>query len=193
GQDIRDITLDSLRQAIGYVGQENYLFYGTIEENIAYGADGASRGEVVEAAKAVQAHQFIQDLEDGYDTEVGERGAKLSGGQRQRIVIARALLQDPDILILDEATSDVDTHTEQQIQEGLETLIQDRTVLAIAHRLSTIKDADKIAVLEDGSIVEQGTHSQLLDRGGLYEKLWKVQAGEIEDVEDYFEELEGQK
>ncbi len=125
---------------------------------------------------------MTQDLEEGYDTEVGERGVKLSGGQRQRISIARVLLQDPDILILDEATSDVDTETELRIQEQLDALAADRTVLAIAHRLSTIKDADEILVLEDGSVVERGTHDELVGENGLYAKLWGVQAGQIEDA-----------
>jgi ATP-binding cassette subfamily B protein len=182
GQDIRDVDPGSLREAIGYVGQETFLFFGSVADNIRYGSFDASREDVIEAAKAAQAHEFIQDLDEGYDTEVGERGVKLSGGQRQRISIARVLLQDPDILILDEATSDVDTETELQIQEQLDALAADRTVLAIAHRLSTIKDADEILVLEDGSVVERGTHDELVGENGLYAKLWGVQAGQIDDA-----------
>ncbi|MFB6158535.1 MAG: ABC transporter ATP-binding protein, partial [Candidatus Nanohalobium sp.] len=185
-QNIQDVNLKSLRSSIGYVSQDNVLFPESVEENIEYAVPDASREEVVEAAKKAQAHEFIQELPDGYDSEVGEEGVKLSGGQRQRIGIARAILQDPEILILDEATSDVDTETEIKIQKGIEELIQDRTVLAIAHRLSTIKDADKIIVLDDGRIVERGSHDELLEEDGIYAKLWKVQAGQTEDVSDYF-------
>jgi len=182
GQDIRDVDPASLRDAIGYVGQETFLFFGSVADNIRYGSFDASRQEVIEAAKAAQAHEFIEDLEDGYDTEVGERGVKLSGGQRQRIGIARVLLQDPEILILDEATSDVDTETELRIQKQIDQLVEDRTVLAIAHRLSTIKDADEILVLEDGRVAERGTHGELVAEDGLYAKLWGVQAGQIDDA-----------
>ena len=186
GQDLRDVTLPSLRRAIGYVGQESFLFYGTVEENITYGTFGASHEEVVEAAKAAEAHEFITNLPEGYDTEVGERGVKLSGGQRQRLAIARAILKDPEILILDEATSDVDTETEMLIQRSLDELTEDRTTFAIAHRLSTIKDADQIVVLEDGKIVERGSHGELLEAEGLYAHLWGVQAGEIDELPDEF-------
>jgi len=182
GQDIREVDPGSLREAIGYVGQETFLFFGSVADNIRYGSFDADREEVIAAAKAARAHEFIDDLEDGYDTEVGERGVRLSGGQRQRIGIARVLLQDPEILILDEATSDVDTETELRIQEQLDRLAEDRTVLAIAHRLSTIKDADEILVLEDGAVVERGTHDELVARDGLYAKLWGVQAGQIENA-----------
>jgi ABC-type multidrug transport system, ATPase and permease components len=185
-QDIQDVNLKTLRSSIGYVSQDNVLFPESVQENIAYAVENATKEDVVDAAKKAQAHEFIQELPEGYDSEVGEDGVKLSGGQRQRIGIARAILQDPEILILDEATSDVDTETEIKIQEGIEELIQDRTVLAIAHRLSTIKDADKIIVLDDGSIVERGNHEELLEEDGIYAKLWKVQAGETEDVSDYF-------
>jgi ATP-binding cassette subfamily B protein len=182
GEDVRDVTPASLRDAVGYVSQETFLFYGTVKENIAYGNFDASDEAIREAAKAAQAHEFITDLEDGYDTEVGERGVKLSGGQRQRVGIARVLLQDPEVLILDEATSDVDTETEMRIQESIDALVEDRTVLAIAHRLSTIKDAEQILVLEDGEIVERGTHDALIEADGLYADLWGVQAGTLEEI-----------
>ena len=186
GQDVRDVTLKSLRQSIGYVGQSSYLFYGTVRENITYGSFEATDTEVREAAQAAEAHEFIKNLPDGYDTMVGERGVKLSGGQRQRVTIARAVLKDPDLLILDEATSDVDTETEMLIQRSLDRLTADRTTFAIAHRLSTIKDADTILVLEGGEIAERGTHTELLDNGGLYAHLWGVQAGEIDDLPQEF-------
>ncbi|MFC7044628.1 ABC transporter ATP-binding protein [Halobacteriaceae archaeon GCM10025711] len=188
GQDVREVTLPSLRRQIGYVSQDTFLFYGTVKENIAYGTFDASDEAIVEAAKAAEAHEFITNLPDGYDTMVGERGVKLSGGQRQRIDIARAILKDPAILVLDEATSDVDTETEMLIQRSLDRLTADRTTFAIAHRLSTIKDADLIVVLEDGEIVERGTHDDLLGADGLYANLWGVQAGEIEELPDEFVE-----
>jgi ATP-binding cassette subfamily B protein len=186
GQDLRDVTIPSLRRSIGYVSQDTFLFYGTVVENIKYGTFDATEEEVVEAAKAAEAHEFITNLPNGYDTKVGERGVKLSGGQRQRIDIARAILKDPDILVLDEATSDVDTETEMLIQRSLDRLTEDRTTFSIAHRLSTIKDADKIVVLEDGEIVERGTHEELLSQEGLYANLWGVQAGEIDELPDEF-------
>ncbi len=185
-QDLRTVRMSSVRRAIGYVGQESYLFYGTVEENIAYGSFEADREEVVEAAKMAEAHDFIQNLPEGYETEVGERGVKLSGGQRQRIAIARAILKDPEILVLDEATSDVDTETEMLIQRSLDNLSENRTTFAIAHRLSTIKDADQILVLEDGTIVERGSHDDLLGEDGLYAHLWGVQAGEIDQLPEEF-------
>ena len=185
-QDVSDVTLRSLRRSIGYVGQSSYLFYGTVSENITYGTFEATDEEVREAARAAEAHEFIENLPDGYDTMVGERGVKLSGGQRQRVTIARAVLKDPDILVLDEATSDVDTETEMLIQRSLDRLTADRTTFAIAHRLSTIKDADTILVLEGGEIVERGTHAELLDNGGLYAHLWGVQAGEIDELPQEF-------
>jgi len=188
GQDISDVTLPSLRRHIGYVSQDTFLFYGTVEENITYGTFDADREDVVDAAKAAEAHEFIQNLPDGYDTEVGERGVKLSGGQRQRIDIARAILKDPEILVLDEATSDVDTETEMLIQRSLDRLTEDRTTFSIAHRLSTIKDADQIVVLEGGRIVERGTHDDLIGEQGLYANLWGVQAGEIDELPDEFVE-----
>ncbi|MBP1923600.1 ATP-binding cassette subfamily B protein [Halorubrum alkaliphilum] len=185
-QNVSDVTLRSLRRSLGYVGQSSYLFYGTVKENITYGTFDATDEEVVEAAKAAEAHDFIQNLPDGYDTMVGERGVKLSGGQRQRVTIARAVLKDPDILILDEATSDVDTETEMLIQRSLDELTENRTTFAIAHRLSTIKDADTILVLEGGEVVERGTHDELLENNGLYAHLWGVQAGEIDELPQEF-------
>ena len=188
GQDVRDVTIQSLRDSVGYVSQDTFLFYGSVAENISYGTFGASREEIVEAAEMAEAHDFIQNLPEGYDTEVGERGVKLSGGQRQRIAIARAILKDPDILVLDEATSDVDTETEMLIQRSLDRLTEDRTTFAIAHRLSTIKDADTIVVLEDGRVVERGSHADLLAEDGLYANLWAVQAGEIDELPEEFVE-----
>jgi ATP-binding cassette subfamily B protein len=178
GRDVREVTRDSLRDAVGYVGQDAVLFDGTIAENVRYGRFDASDEAVREACRAAEAHDFITDLPAGYDTRVGERGVKLSGGQRQRIAIARAMLRDPAILILDEATSAVDTATEARIQRSLDRLSEDRTTLAIAHRLSTVTDADTILVVEDGRVVERGTHDDLKDGGGLYAALWAAQAGE---------------
>ena len=151
-----------------------------------YGSFDATDEEIIEAAKAAEAHEFIQNLPDGYDTMAGERGVKLSGGQRQRITIARAILKDPEILVLDEATSDVDTETEMLIQRSLDRLTADRTTFAIAHRLSSIKDADQIVVLEDGRVRERGTHDALIEEGGLYANLWAVQAGEIDELPQEF-------
>ena len=186
GTDIRDVTIPSLRRSIGYVSQDTFMFYGTVEENIRYGTFGASQEEVVEAAKAAEAHEFIENLPDGYDTEIGERGVKLSGGQRQRLSIARAVLRDPEILVLDEATSDVDTETEMLIQRSLDRLTENRTTFSIAHRLSTIKDAEQIVVLEDGKIAERGTHAELIANDDLYAHLWGVQAGEIDELPQEF-------
>ncbi|MGQ4554620.1 ABC transporter transmembrane domain-containing protein [Halobellus sp. GM3] len=188
GTDLRDVTVPSLRRSIGYVSQETFMFYGTVEENIRYGTFGATHEEVVEAAKAAEAHEFIEALPDGYDTEIGERGVKLSGGQRQRLSIARAVLRDPEILVLDEATSDVDTETEMLIQRSLDRLTENRTTFSIAHRLSTIKDADQIVVLEGGRIKERGSHDTLLENDDLYAHLWGVQAGEIDELPDEFVE-----
>ena len=188
GTDVRDVTVPSLRSQVGYVSQETFLFYGTVKDNIAYGSPDADDDAIREAAQAAEAHEFITNLPDGYDTMVGERGVKLSGGQRQRIAIARAILKDPELLVLDEATSDVDTETEMLIQRSLDKLTADRTTLVIAHRLSTIKDADQIVVFDDGHVVERGTHTDLLDEDGLYANLWAVQAGEIDDLPREFVE-----
>ncbi len=179
GIDIRNLTVKNLRQNIGFVSQEVYLFHGSIKENIAYGMPNATDEAIIDAAKKAQLHDFIATLPDAYDTIVGERGIKLSGGQRQRLSIARAILKDAPILILDEATSAVDTETERAIQQNLHQLTQGKTALIIAHRLSTIRHADKIIVLKDGQISESGTHTDLLTTDGIYADLWKVQIGEL--------------
>ena len=186
GHDVRDVSIESLRRAVGYVAQEPFLFYGTVRENIAYGTFDASDEAVEAAARRAAAHEFIQNLSDGYDTLVGERGVRLSGGQRQRIALARTFLKDPAVLVLDEATSHVDTETEAIIQRSLRDLAADRTTIAIAHRLSTVKDADEILVLEGGRVVERGTHDELLAEDGLYANLWRVQAGDLDDLPDSF-------
>ena len=177
GQDVRQVTQKSLRQAIGMVQQEVYLFGSTIFDNIAYGRPGASFEEVVAAAKAADIHDFVMSLPDGYETVVGERGSTLSGGQRQRIAIARAILVDAPILVLDEATSALDSESEKLIQDALETLMQGRTSLVIAHRLSTVASLDRIVVISDGRIVEDGTHDELVHAGGEYSRLWGRQSG----------------
>ncbi len=186
GHDVRDLSLESLRRRVGYVAQDPFLFYGTVRENIAYGTFDATDEDVTAAARRAAAHEFIENLPDGYDTLVGERGVKLSGGQRQRVALARTFLKDPAILVLDEATSHVDTETEAIIQRSLRDLARDRTTVAIAHRLSTVKDADEILVLEGGRIVERGTHVDLLAEDGLYANLWRVQAGDLEELPDSF-------
>lgn len=178
GHDVRELTLLDLRRAIGLVSQDVFLFHGTVRENIAYGRDDATEDEIVEAALVAEADLFIRELPKGYDTIVGERGQKLSGGQRQRISIARALLKDPPVLILDEATSSVDNETEAAIQRSLERISNGRTVIVIAHRLSTVRNADRIFLLDRGRVTESGDHEQLVDRGGLYAGLWRVQTGE---------------
>ena len=178
GQDIRDVTQESLHRSIGVVPQDTVLFNDTIYYNIAYGLDNASRAEVEKAAKDAQIHDFILSLPDGYETTVGERGLKLSGGEKQRVGIARTLLKNPPILLLDEATSALDTETEREIREALTNASEGRSVLTIAHRLSTIADADRIIVLENGSIVEIGTHEALLRKRGRYYSLWTKQLTE---------------
>ncbi len=178
GIDIRDLKLADLRRAIGFVSQDVFLFHGTVRENIAYGTFDAPLEEIVAAAKVAEAHDFIMVLPDGYDTIVGERGQKLSGGQRQRLSIARAVLKDPPVLILDEATSAVDNETEAAIQRSMERIIVGRTTIVIAHRLSTVRHADRIFVLENGRLREHGRHEELLDMDGVYASLWRVQTGE---------------
>ena len=175
GQDVRDVTQESLRRAIGLVQQDVYLFDGTIRENIAYGRPDASDEDIVRAAKSANIHEFIASLPEGYDTVVGERGSRLSGGQKQRIAIARVFLKDPKILILDEATSALDNESEEAVQESLERLARDRTTIIIAHRLSTIKGADEIATVEAGRVVERGSHEELLARGGTYARYYRMQ------------------
>ena len=175
GQDVREVTQESLRQAIGLVQQDVYLFDGTLRENIAYGRPGATDEQIENAARRANIHEFIAALPEGYDTVVGERGSRLSGGQKQRVAIARVFLKDPSILILDEATSALDNESEEAVQESLERLAADRTTIIIAHRLSTIKNADRIATVEDGRVVEHGTHEELLARGGIYARYYRMQ------------------
>ena len=177
GHDLRDLQIHHLRRAIGFVSQDVFLFHGTVRDNIAYGTFDASDVQIEGAAKIAEAHEFIMQLPDGYDTIVGERGQKLSGGQRQRISIARAVLKDPPVLILDEATSSVDNETEALIQRSLERIAVGRTTIIIAHRLSTVRNADRIIVLERGQLCESGTHDELIAADGLYASLWNVQTG----------------
>ncbi len=177
GIELTNLNLKDLRRAIGLVSQDVFLFHGTVAENIAYGSFEASNREIVNAAKIAEAHEFIAQLPDGYETIVGERGQKLSGGQRQRIAIARAVLKNPPILILDEATSAVDNETEAAIQRSLERITKNRTTIAIAHRLSTVRNADCIFVMDEGRVIESGQHEQLLEHDGVYASLWRVQSG----------------
>ena len=178
GVDIRDLDLHHLRRAIGWVSQDVFLFHGTVAENIRYGSFAASRERIQQAAVLAEADEFIRDLPQGYDTIIGERGQKLSGGQRQRLAIARAILKDPPILILDEATSAVDNETEAAIQRSLDVITAHRTTIVIAHRLSTVRNADCIYVMQNGSIIECGTHDQLVAESRLYADLWRVQTGD---------------
>ncbi|MEZ5478145.1 MAG: ATP-binding cassette domain-containing protein [Thiolinea sp.] len=180
GQPISSLQLQDLRRAMGYVAQDTFLADATVAANIAYGMPDAPRERVIAAAQAAEAHAFISRLPQGYDTEVGERGMKLSGGQCQRLALARAILKDPPILILDEATSAVDNETEAAIQRSLDRLVVGRTSLIIAHRLSTVRHADCIHVLDHGRISESGTHAELLQRNGVYAALWRLQTGERE-------------
>jgi ABC-type multidrug transport system fused ATPase/permease subunit len=175
GQDLRRIKLSSLRQQVAVVLQDSFLFNNSVLENLLYGKPDADRDEIMGAAKAANAHDFIVQLPEGYDTEIGERGVKLSGGQKQRLALARAILADPRILILDEATSSVDAEAEFLIQQALERVLEGRTSLVIAHRLSTVRNADKIIVLDQGRIVEIGKHDELLARDGLYGQLYRRQ------------------
>ena len=183
GKDIRDITLDSLRRNIGIVQQDVFLFVGTIRENILYGRPDATEQEVYEAAKRANIHDYIMTLENGYETEIGERGVKLSGGQKQRLSIARVFLKNPAILILDEATSALDNTTEILIQEALDELCKGRTTLVVAHRLSTIRNADEIAVVTDGRISERGTHEELMNNNGIYKQLYSLQFRDNDYIE----------
>lgn len=189
GTDVRDVTLESLRNQIGIVLQETTLFAGTIRENIAYGKPEASQDDVIQAAKAAQAHEFIVDLPDGYDSLVGERGVGLSGGQKQRIAIARALLVQPRILIMDDSTSSVDTETEYLIQQALEQLRKGRTTLVIAQRISTVRNADQILVLDEGKIAAKGTHKELMETSELYAEILETQLGGHSDLVESVKEV----
>jgi len=177
GQDIRNVTQDDLRGVISYVPQEPILFHRPIKENIAYSKPNASNEEIIEVAKKAHADEFISRLSDNYDTLVGERGVKLSGGERQRVAIARAMLKDSPILMLDEATSSLDSVSESLIQDAFNELMKNKTTIVIAHRLSTIQKMDRIIVLNEGEIVEQGTHKELLEKDGVYADLWNHQTG----------------
>jgi ABC-type multidrug transport system fused ATPase/permease subunit len=180
GQNIAEVTQDSLRDAIAFVPQEPILFHRTIMENIRYGRRAASDEEVFAASRAAHCDEFICSLSEGYGTLVGERGVKLSGGERQRVAIARAILKNARVLVLDEATSSLDSESEALIQDAFKTLMQGKTVIVIAHRLSTIMKMDRIVVIEGGGIAAQGSHQELLKQGGLYKKLWSIQAGGFE-------------
>jgi ATP-binding cassette subfamily B protein len=182
GHDVRDLTLDSLSDAVGFVMQDPHLFHSTLRENLRYARPEATDEEVVEACKAARIHDLIQSLPDGYDTVVGERGYRLSGGEKQRVAIARVLLKAPAIVILDEATSHLDTESEHAIQQALTAALAGRTALVIAHRLSTIVNADRIVVVNDGHIVDQGTHTELMRRGGLYADLYRTQIDQLADA-----------
>jgi subfamily B ATP-binding cassette protein MsbA len=175
GNDLRDVKQDSLRSLIGVVNQESILFNDSIFNNIAFGKEHVSEEEVIAAAKIANAHEFIRNLDNGYNTNIGDRGSKLSGGQKQRVCIARAVLKNPPIMLLDEATSALDTESERLVQESLYKLMENRTTIVIAHRLSTIQNADQIVVVEGGKIAERGTHQELIDHNGLYKRLIDMQ------------------
>ena len=177
GSEIKDLKIKSLRSSISLVTQTIILFPGTVMQNIAYGKEGATEDEIISSARTAEAHDFIMKLPFGYETQIGEGGHKLSGGQRQRLSIARAVLKDAPILVLDEATSSVDNETEEALQKSLEVISKDRTTIVIAHRLSTIRYSDSIIVLEDGKVIESGTHEELLKNNSQYSKLWNVQTG----------------
>jgi subfamily B ATP-binding cassette protein MsbA len=187
GTDIRDVSFNSLRKQIGIVTQQTILFNDTVRNNIAYGSPDASEEQIRDAARAAHALNFIQQMPDGFDTVIGESGARLSGGERQRVSIARAILKNAPILILDEATSSLDTESEREVQQAIENLVQSRTTFVIAHRLSTIRNAHRIIVIQDGAIVEEGTHDTLLPLGGVYKMLHDMQfqddAMELNDAE----------
>ena len=188
GHDVRDLTVDSLRDAVGFISQDPFLFSGTIRENVSYGTEPADEGIIWDALERAEAASFVEQLPEGIDTIIGERGVKLSGGQRQRICLARAMIHDPEILVLDEATSHVDNETEALIQRSIDELAAERTTFVVAHRLSTVRDADRIVVLDEGRVVEQGTHEDLLGAEGLYANLWNVQVGEVQSLPDGFVE-----
>jgi ATP-binding cassette subfamily B protein len=175
GTDIRDVTLESLRSNVGIAMQDVFLFSATIADNIAYGKPGSTREDVERASRIAQLHDYVADLPDGYETWVGERGITLSGGQRQRMAIARTILLDPPILVLDDSTSSIDASTEHLLRQALESVMKGRTTFVIAHRLSTVRHADQILVLDNGSIAEQGTHNELVQRKGLYRQLYELQ------------------
>ncbi|WP_275039850.1 ABC transporter ATP-binding protein [Halogeometricum borinquense] len=182
--DIREFSKHSYRSAIGYVSQDPYLFAGTVAENISYGAPDTTTDKIVEAAKQAKAHEFIEDLDDGYETDVGEGGNRISGGQRQRIALARAVVGDPEIMILDEATSDVDNRTKVLIQQSLREVTANRTTFVVAHNISTVRFADHILTIEKGELKEEGTHESLVTQDGLYTDLWRLQTGDLEGLSD---------
>jgi ATP-binding cassette, subfamily B (MDR/TAP), member 1 len=184
GKDVKKLKLKSLRKHIGLVQQEPALFATTIYDNILYGKDGATEAEVIEAAKLANAHSFVSSLPEGYRTKVGERGVQLSGGQKQRIAIARAIVKDPAILLLDEATSALDVESERVVQQALDRVMKNRTTVMLAHRLSTIKNADVISVIQDGKIIEQGAHQQLIEKkNGAYHKLVNLQQRQQQEMQ----------